>query len=175
MRSVLPALLALSLLCAGAAKGGTPALAVKTPTAPPHWALLERELLRACTAACREFHGRYFDERGYLLCVPRWGGDDGPDDAIECTTDWTLLHALGAPDDLLGLYKKALEGHLRQYTEARTVQVPLARDGMYYKEFPVQFDWLHHNEGLGPFTLQHLSDPNDPAYRRRVLRRLLPE
>ena len=23
-----------------------------------------------------------FDERGYLLCVERWGGDDGPDDAI---------------------------------------------------------------------------------------------
>jgi hypothetical protein len=53
-------------------------LHVKTPMAPPAWALLERELLRANAAACREFSERYFDERGYLLCVERWGGDDGP-------------------------------------------------------------------------------------------------
>ena len=48
---------------------------------PPEWALLERQLLAANTAACREFFARYFDERGFLLCVERWGGDDGPDDA----------------------------------------------------------------------------------------------
>ena len=47
-------------------------LHVKTPMAPPAWALLERELLRAQAAACREFFERYFDERGYLMCVERW-------------------------------------------------------------------------------------------------------
>jgi len=91
-----------------------PTLPVRTPMSPPAWALLERELLRANAAACREFYRRYFDERGYLLCVERWGGDDGPDDAIENCTDWPTLHALGAPDDVLRLYKKAWEGHLRQ-------------------------------------------------------------
>src|SRR5437762_11353950 len=73
-------------------------LSVRTPMSPPAWALLERELLRANAAACREFSERYFDERGYLRCVERWGGDDGPDDAMENCTDWPLLHALGAPD-----------------------------------------------------------------------------
>jgi len=145
-------------------------VAIKTPMSPPAWALLERQLLQANTAACREFFRRYFDDRGYLLCVERWGGDDGPDDAIENCTDWPILHALGAPDVVLRMYKKAWEGHLRQYTLARTTHVPFARDGMYYKEFPVMFDWLHNGEGLTVFNLQGLSDPNDERFQQRVRR-----
>lgn len=151
-------------------RGEEVALSVRTPMSPPAWALLERELLKVNAAACAEFFKRYFDERGYLLCVERWGGDDGPDDAIENCTDWPILHALGAPDSVLRLYKKAWEGHLRQYTAAKTKDVPFARDGMYYKEFPVMFDWLHNGEGLTPFNVQGLSDPHDRAFRRRVRR-----
>jgi hypothetical protein len=143
---------------------------VHTPAPAYHWALLERELLRAQTVACQAFYARYFDERGYLQCVPRWGGDDGPDDAAENLLNWTMLHALGAPDIVLELYKKGWEGHLRQYTEARTVEVPMAREGMYYKEFPVVFDWFHHGEGYSAFTLQGLSDPTDRALRARMRR-----
>ena len=137
---------------------------------PPEWALLERQLLATNTAACREFFARYFDERGYLLCVERWGGDDGPDDAIENCNDWPILHALGADDAVLRMYKTAWEGHLRQYTLAKTVEVPFARDGMYYKEFPVTFDWVHNGEGLTVFNLQGLSDPNNIRFGHRVRR-----
>ena len=145
----------------------TAALLVDTPMPPPHWALLERELLGAQTLACEEFFAHYFDERGYLLCVPRWGGDDGPDDAAENLLNWPMLHALGAPDVILELYKRGWEGHLRQYTEAKTVEVPCARDGMYFKEFPVMFDWFHHSEGYSAFFLQGLSDPYDRRFRQR--------
>jgi hypothetical protein len=158
------------LVAASALRAEAPTLSIRTPTSPPVWALLQRELLRANTAACREFARRYHDERGYLRCVERWGGDDGPDDAIECCTDWPILHALGAPDLVLQLYKKAWEGHLRQYTAAKTTHVPFARDGMYYKEFPVMFDWLHNGEGLTPFNVQGLSDPSDRLFRQRVRR-----
>ena len=154
----------------GVAKHHQDVINVNSPAPVYHWALLERELLRAQSLACEEFYARYFDERGYLLCVPRWGGDDGPDDAAENLLNWTMLHALGAPDVVLELYRKGWEGHLRQYTEARTVEVPMAREGMYYKEFPVMFDWFHHGEGMSAFTLQGLSDPYDRDLRVRMQR-----
>jgi hypothetical protein len=155
---------------AAAVAPAAPVVTLGRPVSPPAWALLERELLRANAAACREFFEKYFDERGFLLCIERWGGDDGPDDAIENCNDWPILHALGASDDVLAMYKKAWEGHLRQFTLAKTVEVPFARDGMYYKEFPVMMDWLHNGEGLTVFNLQGLSDPEDPRFRQRVAR-----
>ena len=148
----------------------TTALNINTPMPPPHWALLQRRLLRELAEGCRAFFDHYFDSRGYLLCVPRWGGDDGPDDAAENILNWTILHALGADDDILDLYKLGWEGHLQQYTEAKTVEVPMARDGMYFKEFPVMFDWFHNAEGFSAFFLQGLSDPDDPDFQRRCRR-----
>ena len=91
-----------------------------TPVAPPRWALLERRLIDVQGAAIAEFYDRYFDDRGFLKCVPRWSGDDGPDDALENVLNWTVLHALGADDSIIGRYKHALEGHFQQYTEARS-------------------------------------------------------
>jgi len=138
--------------------------------APPRWALLQRQLLEAQTRACHEFYARYFDDRGYLNCVPRWSGDDGPDDALENVLNWTVLHALGADDSILVLYKKALEGHFRQYTEAKTTDVALGRDGMYFQEFHACFDWFHHGEAWSPIFLQGLSDPNDRTLIARMRR-----
>jgi hypothetical protein len=157
-------------MVAGSTAAEPAVLNVQAPMSPPAWALLEREVLKASGAACQEFFDKYFDERGYLMCVERWGGDDGPDDAIENCNDWPILHALGGPDQLLTMYKKAWEGHLRQYTQARTTHVPFARDGMYYKEFPVMFDWLHNAEGLTVFCNQGLSDPRDPRLTLRLRR-----
>ena len=145
-------------------------LDIDQPMSPPAWALLERELLRTQTDACREFFNKYFDERGFLLCVERWGGNDGPDDAPENVGDWPVLHALGGDDEILQMYKKAWEGHLRQFTLAKTTDVPFARDGMYYKEFPVMMDWLHNGEGLRVFNLQGLSDPTDKRLEQRIRR-----
>ena len=160
----------LSAFLVSSVHAAEPVIRITKPMAPPAWALMQRELLKANEAACKEFFARYFDSRGWLLCVERWGGDDGPDDAIENCNDWPILHALGASDDVLKMYKKAWEGHLRQYTAAKTKDVPFARDGMYYKEFPVKFDWLHNGEGLTVFNLQGLSDPYDVKFGNRVRR-----
>lgn len=160
----------LTLLVAGRAIAGEPTIHIDTPLPPPAWALLERELLKQNAAACEEFYAKYFDERGFLLCVERWGGDDGPDDAIENCNDWPLLYLLGAPERVCTLYEKAWEGHLRQYTLAKTTAVPMARDGMYYKEFPTQMDWMHNGEGLTVFNLTGLCDPANAAFQQRTRR-----
>jgi hypothetical protein len=145
-------------------------LRIDTPMPSPRWAELQRELLAENAAACREFYKRYFDERGYLKCVVRWGANDGPDDAPENFNRWPELHALGAHDDILNLYLKGWEGHLKQYTEAKTTDVPMARQGMYHKEFISQFDWMHNGEGLQLFNRMGLSVPTDSLYKERARR-----
>ena len=61
---------------------------IDSPMAPPRWARLERQLLADNVPACREFFRKYFDDRGYLQCVVRWGANDGPDDAFENFNRW---------------------------------------------------------------------------------------
>ena len=137
---------------------------------PPRWAVLERQLLSDHLPACREFFHKYFDDRGYLQCYVRWGANDGPDDAFENFNHWPELHALGAADEIREMFAKGHEGLIKQYTEARTTEVPIARQGMYYKDFIVQSDWMHHGEGLQLFNRMGLSMPADPTYQQRARR-----
>ena len=95
----------------------------------PKWAKLERQLLAENGPACREFFEKYYDARGYLQAFLRWGANDGPDDAFENFNRWPELHALGADDEILRIYLTGLEGMIRQYSEAKTTDVPAGRDG----------------------------------------------
>ena len=147
-----------------------PSVRIERPQSPPVWALLERELLKQSSLACDRFAGKYLDSRGYLLHTPRWGTLDGPDDAIETFYNWTLLHALGGSDSVLASYKKALEGHLMQYKELRTVKTKIAENGAYHKEFVTQSDWFHTGEGMRGFMFWGLSEPDNPLLRLRMKR-----
>ena len=155
-----------------AAPARAPAVTIRidAPMDPPRWAILERELLAANLPASREFFDKYFDARGYLQCVVRWGANDGPDDAFENFNRWPELHALGGSDDILRMYTQGHEGLLKQYTEARTTGVPIARQGMFYRDFIVQSDWMHHGEGLQLFNRMGLSVPEDATYQERARR-----
>jgi hypothetical protein len=147
-----------------------PTLAIDTAMPAPGWARLQRRLLAENVPACSEFYQKYYDARGYIQCVLRWGANDGPDDAFENFNRWPELHALGADDEILRLYLKGWEGMIRQYSEAKTTDVPAGRDGMYVKEFSAQSDWMHHGEGLQLFNRMALSVPSLPAYRDRARR-----
>jgi len=147
-----------------------PVVAINTPMEAPEWARLERQLLDAHKPAIAEFYHKYYDNRGYVQCVLRWGADDGPDDAFENLAGWPELHALGGDDEVLRLTMQGVDGMLRQYTKARTTQVPAGRGGMYYKEFSAQADWMHHGEGLRVFNRLGLSIPTDSKYRERARR-----
>lgn len=147
------------------------AITVGTPLVAPAWAKLERQLLDEQVPACREFYEKYFDARGYLQCFVRWGANDGPDDAFENFNGWPELHALGADAEILRLFTAGHEGLLRQYTAARTIEVPVAREGMYYQEFIVQSDWMHHGEGLQLFHRMGLGlGLSDATYLKRARR-----
>ncbi|HUR56818.1 MAG TPA: hypothetical protein VM029_03855 [Opitutaceae bacterium] len=163
------AALALAAFQLGAAD--SPTVKVTTPMPAPEWAKLERQLLAENVPACREFYAKYFDQRGYLQCFVRWGANDGPDDAFENFNAWPELHALGADDEIKRLYLQGHEGLIKQYTEAKTLEVPIARQGMYYKEFIVQSDWMHHGEGLQLFHRMGLSlGARDATYAARARR-----
>jgi hypothetical protein len=105
-----------------------------------------------------------------LLHTPRWGTLDGPDDAIESFYNWTLLHALGGSDQVLALFKKALDGHYLQYKDLRTVKTQIAKDGAYYKEFIAQSDWFHTGEGMRGIMFLGLADPKDAMLTTRMKR-----
>jgi hypothetical protein len=145
-------------------------LVIDSPMPPPGWALMEQKLLKANGDYAELFADRYIDDRGYLLHTIRWGTLDGPDDAIESFYNWTLAHALGGPDSILKLFKKALDGHYAQYGELRTVDTKLAENGAYHREFITQSDWFHTGEGMRGIMEQGLSDPTDSKLRSRMTR-----
>ncbi|MFJ6023493.1 hypothetical protein ACIQC9_02680 [Brevundimonas sp. NPDC092305] len=169
-RAFLAGASAVALGAAAAPVRAAETVRIVSPMAAPDWALLQRELLRVSAEACAVYYARYFDERGYFLHFERWGANDGPDDTIENVNDWPQLHALGAPDSIKAMYTQAWEGHLRQFTAAKTVDVEIGRQGMFYKEFHVQNDWQHHSEEMTLFNVQGLSDPYNPRFRDRARR-----
>lgn len=152
------------------AKSLTRPIRIASPMTPPVWATLQRRLLAANMAACETFYAKYVDANDALKVFVRWGANDGPDDAAEATNDWVTLHALGAPDRLLTLAQRFWDGHIRQYTAAKTVGVAVARQGMYYREFPVQMDWQHNAEGLTTFNVMGMSAPRDRKLLARTRR-----
>ncbi len=162
--ALLAGLLASTMLAA------PPKVHIDRPMPPPAWALAERALLEAYADAAEEFAAKYVDERGFFRCIERWGGNDGPDDVMETFTPWTLFYALGGRQSVLDLYRKTWEGNILQFTHARAPSTQMAKDGMYYKEFPASFDWEHNAEGLAAFHFYALAAPGDRDYLRRVRR-----
>jgi hypothetical protein len=136
----------------------------------PAWALAERQLLALNAEAAALWAEKYLDASGHLRGAANFGIADGPDDAVESIRNWPLAHALGGPDSIIDLWDTAWEGHLDQYTKAKDASTELAKEGMYYKEFPTQYDWEHTGEGLGPFYWYGLSRPTDERYHIRLRR-----
>ncbi len=172
-KRLLPALTITFTFLAGPAARSAAAeqtITIEEPMAPPGWALMEQRLLEANGDFAELFADRYIDDRGYLLHTIRWGTLDGPDDAIESFYNWTLAHALGGPDSILDLFKKALDGHYEQYGKLRTVKTKLAENGAYHQEFITQSDWFHTGEGMRGIMGQGLSDPTDSKLRSRMTR-----
>jgi hypothetical protein len=165
-------LVSLPVLLAGglsrAAQPPTIKIATSMPT--PEWARLERRILAEAVPAAREYVAKYYDDRGYFQHFVRWGANDGPDDAFENTAGWPELHALGASDEIMQMHLRTWEGMIRQFTEAKTTDVPAGRQGMYYKDYSAQSDFMHHGEALRTFAVMALSVPTLPVFQARARR-----
>jgi hypothetical protein len=136
----------------------------------PDWALAQRALLGINGAGVQLYADAFLNDRGFLPMTPQWGVGSGPDDFMENIRNWPLAHALGGPDSILELWRKAWEGHLQQIGQTRIPQLEMAKDGIYHKEFMTSYDWEHNSEGLGPFYYYGLSGPNDALYEERLRR-----
>lgn len=145
-------------------------IAISTAMPAPAWALAERALLAVNADGARAYAAQYHDVRGYLKTPERWGVSDGPDDAMENIRNWPIAHALGGPDVLIEEWERAWEGHLQQFTSAKVPEVPMAKDGIFYKEFITSFDWEHTSEGLSGFYFYGLSRPIDARHQARARR-----
>jgi len=159
MRNALLAVLIVTLLTSFTA--GQTAIEIATPMPPPPWAYMERALLAENARLMKVFAERYVNPNdGSFECVEHWGGADGPDDIMENFYNWPMVYILGGERETLDLLRFIWEGHLRQYT----------RVGMYHREFITSFDWEHNGEGLAPFLLLPLADPDDLRNRQRLIR-----
>jgi hypothetical protein len=160
----------LLVFLAAAAVASSQVITIDTPMPPPEWAYTERALLKETVDAAVEFAAKYVDSRGHFRAVERWGGNDGPDDVIETFHNWPLAYALGADRRILDIYERIWEGHLDQYQRAKAPSAEMAKNGMYWREFPTAFDWEHNGEGLAAFYHFGLCRPRDLTYRQRALR-----
>ena len=147
-----------------------PEIKITSSMSSPIWALEQRKLFDLYHTACQLFAEKYVAENGYLKVVERWGGNDGPDDAMENFAHWPLVYALGGSESILEIYKKAWEGHLIQFTKVKVPNIEMAKEGIYYKEFITSFDWEHNGEGLSAFNFYSLVNPKDTVYQKRVIR-----
>ena len=102
----------------------------------PAWALAERRLLALNAEGVALWASKYLDANGYLRGAANFGIEDGPG---RCGREHPQLAAgacarrTGVDHRVVG---RAWEGHLDQYTKAKDPSTELAKDGMYYKEFP---------------------------------------
>ena len=151
-------------------------IVIDSRMAPPRWATLERQLLADNVPACREFlHGNISTTAA--TCSASCAGAPTTARTMRSRTSTTGRSCTRSAPATRSCRcsSKGHEGLIKQYTEARTTDVPIARQGMYYKEFIVQSDWMHHGEGLQLFNRMGLSIPDrsEVPGARAALRRVL--
>ena len=74
-------------------------------TAPPSWAVWERQLLNTMNQSVQPFLDHFTQEDGEFIWEDEWGGGS-PDDFDEPFFNWPLVYLMGGKDDLLTLAER---------------------------------------------------------------------
>ena len=131
------------------------------PSAPPAWALYERQLIKALDEAAVVFYDQYVDENGMLAFKERYeSGMNSSDDMYEAFRGFSLHTALGGSHKLDKLNRVAWEGITKQFT----------RYGQIYREFDSNWDWMHHGEGYINFYPMGMVQPYNEKFKDRAIR-----
>ncbi len=148
------------------------AVKIATPMAPPEWALLEREALRAHTAACVNILQALFQSRTMAIWKSRNAGAamTAPTTPSSISTTGRMFTPWAATRCCGRCTRRPMRAMSASSPRAKTTDVPFAKGGMYYKEWPVNMDWQHNGEGLTVFAQMPLGNPYDRRYRERIKR-----
>lgn len=142
------------------ATGKVKSIPYYSPSPPPEWALLQRQLMKALYPAAMEFVNKYTRPDGTLIWRDEWPGMDGSDDGYESFYNFPLYYALGGPQEIDALSRKLWEGVTRQFTGY----------GQIVDEFDGGYDWMHHGEAYTNFYFFGLADPTDKKMRDRAIK-----
>lgn len=137
-----------------------PTVGPGTPSAPPEWARLQRDLLSAAEQAAVTFVDRYTRPDGTLPWRESWIGLDGSDDPYEAFQGLPMLYLLGGSERLLEIAHREWAAVTEQWTAY----------GQIYREYDGHYDWMHHGEADNLLRLLGMADPANAEHRERVAR-----
>lgn len=129
----------------------------------PIWALKQRVLLKLSLEATRLMDELCFREDGsFRGTYVHGGGHLAPDDVFEFAGKGPLLYALGGNDFLLEQWWKIFRASLRQ--------CGVKGNGIFVNDMCKYLDWHHNAEHYQSFWTAALSMPDDPLYRKLLLK-----
>jgi hypothetical protein len=134
----------------------------KTRTAPPAWAVLQRQLIAAIDSAAPIYLEKYTRPGGALIWQEEYPGDGvWADDLYEAFFNWPLYYALGG---------SAYTGN-KAFEEWNAVTRQVEFDyGRAHNEFISDDDWFHNAENYIYFYYLGLADPTNADMLRRARR-----
>ena len=141
-----------------------------TVTAPPAWALLERELISLMEDSGRLFAQQYFERGGATLLA------EDVDDLYEQFYNFGLFYAIGADDDMLDLHFRNWNAvtrisddsvhHRTQYNDHKKVFRPSIHNEFW--NLDQAMEWHHLGEGNMAFYDFGVADPTVSENIRRA-------
>ena len=126
---------------------GTTITATKV-TAPPAWALMERQLFSLMEESARQYTSKYAERGGATLLA------EDLDDLYEQFYNFGLFYALGAADDMLDL-------HLQQWNATNRISDQTINHRPIHNNHTKTFTPAQHNEFWGmnhPMEWHHLGE-----------------
>ena len=144
-----------------------PAIAASRPTAPPTWALLQRELFSLMEEAAPEYFASGTEASGTAI----WADDI--DDFYEAFYNWGLFYAMGADRSLLDMALTAWNASTRicandiRHRDHRLFRQNMHRE-YYDLSHPGDAEWHHKGEGNMAFYDFWVADPTISENVRRA-------